>query len=157
MTHAHAPAQASHEVVRFCCVFRSHPSKPLHEIGTWWYEHAVGIALYGPEKKLSLVETKPGKAGDGARWIYLYVLDAEYETCWTGPGYVVLLTMRGTFAGWRNLRKHDKTTGGMMAGPRWKLSTYQTRGELCSWRNVWLSVEFSIWRRGPCATQQPTS
>lgn len=114
-------------------VFFVHPSKPLHDIGTWFSGHAVGIALWGKNKTLSLVETKAGKTGNTGleQWVYLYVVKAKYETCWTGPGYMAMLTMGGTFAGWINLFACDATTGVMMAGPCGRMSTALTRGEHC--------------------------
>eukprot|EP00903_Cladosiphon_okamuranus_P010103 g9568.t1 len=80
---------------------------------------------------LSLVRTKEGTTRSGDPWVWLVTVIDNWEYCWSGPGFVMFTTHNWCFAGYNNLKKHDRKGADQMeVGRLGDFSTPSAKGRI---------------------------
>eukprot|EP00903_Cladosiphon_okamuranus_P009144 g8737.t1 len=88
-------------------------SETLFKKGSWLNKNVVGLA-WVQGRGLSLVRTKEGTTLSGDPWVWLVTVIDNWEYCWSGPGFVMFTTHNWCFAGYKNLKKHDRKGANQM-------------------------------------------
>ncbi|CAN0327786.1 unnamed protein product, partial [Ectocarpus sp. 4 AP-2014] len=106
-------------------------SKTLFKKGSWLNKNVVGLA-WVQGRGLSLVRTKEGTTRGGNTWVWLVTVIDNWEYCWSGPGFVVFMTHNWCFAGYKNLKTHDRKGANQMeVGRSGDFSTPSAKGKQC--------------------------